>query len=125
MHLVIRILAALPALLFLATAARWVFDPSEAAAGLGMSLLPVSQASTQIGDIASLFLITGGMALFAQLPGKAHWFYPPAWLLLGAALMRSGAWLTGHANFDTPMILSEILIAGTFGFAARALGEKR
>ena len=123
MKLAIRILAALPALLFLFMALQWLFDPGAAAAGLGMSLLPPSEASTQIGDIGALFLAVAGMGAFAQLPGKAGWFYPPAWLLLGTAAMRSGAWLTGHASFAVQPIVMEIAIAAVFVAAARTLGK--
>ena len=125
MKLAIRILAALSTLLFLQMALQWLFDPAAAAAGLGMSLLPISEASTQIGDIGALFLAVAGMGAFAQLPGKSAWFYPPAWLLLGAAAMRSGAWLTSHANFSAQTILSEIVIAALFVAAARTLGKER
>ena len=82
--LAIRILAAFPTLFFLFTALRWLIDPQATAAGLGMPLLPVSQASTQIGDIGALFVAVAGMGAYAQLPGKSSWFYPPAWLLLAA-----------------------------------------
>lgn len=123
--LAIRILAAFPTLFFLFTALRWLIDPQATAAGLGMPLLPVSQASTQIGDIGALFVAVAGMGAYAQLPGKSSWFYPPAWLLLAAAGMRLGAWLTGHASLAAPSILVEIVIASLFLAAARTLGKER
>lgn len=123
MNLAIRILAALPALGFLWTALQWLFNPAAAAKGLGMSLLPVSEASTQIGDLGAFFLVAGGMAAFAQLPGKARWFYPPAWLLIATAGMRSGAWLMGNANLASQTILAEVAIAALFLVAARTRDE--
>ena len=122
MTLLIRILAIVPALMFLAIWLQWLFMPEEAAKGLDMPLLPVPEASTQIGDLGAFFLVTGGMAAFAQLPGKAHWFYPPACLLLAAAGMRTAAWLTDHAEFATQHVISEIVIAAVLVAAARRLG---
>ena len=123
MTLLIRILAIVPALMFLVIWLQWLFMPAEAAKSLGMPLLGVSEASTQIGDLGAFFLVTGGMAAFAQLPGKAHWFYAPSWLLLAAAGMRTAAWLTGHAEFATQQVISEIVIAAVWLAAARRLGS--
>ena len=53
----IRILCALPAILFFYQGVNWLFQPEEAAAGLGMSLLTGIGASTQIGDLGSFFLV--------------------------------------------------------------------
>ncbi|MGE4651285.1 MAG: hypothetical protein AAEJ53_10400 [Myxococcota bacterium] len=122
MTLLIRILAILPALMFLGIWLQWLFMPAEAAGSLGMPLLGVPEASTQIGDLGAFFLVAGGMAAFAQLPGKAHCFYAPAGLLLAAAGMRTAAWLTGHAEFATQHVISEIVIAAVWLAAARRLG---
>ena len=45
--------------LFLLMGLQWLVDPTSAAAGLGMSLLSGHGLSTQIGDLASFFLVVG------------------------------------------------------------------
>ena len=47
----IRVLCALPAILFFYQGVNWLFQPEEAAAGLGMPLLTGIGASTQIGEL--------------------------------------------------------------------------
>ena len=55
----IRILAIVPALMLLGIWLQWLFMPAEAAKSLGMPLLSVPEASTQIGDLGAFFLQTG------------------------------------------------------------------
>ena len=51
--------------LFLLMGLQWLVDPTSAAAGLGMSLLFGHGLSTQIGDLASFFLVVGVFTLCA------------------------------------------------------------
>ena len=53
--------------LFLLMGLQWLVDPTSAAAGLGMSLLSGHGLSTQIGDLASFFLVVGVFTLCAAL----------------------------------------------------------
>ena len=62
----IRILVALPTVLFFYQGVNWLFQPEEAAAGLGMSLLSGIGASTQIGDLGSFFLVNSGLMALGQ-----------------------------------------------------------
>ena len=53
--------------LFLLMGLQWLVDPTSAAAGLGMSLLSGHGLSTQIGDLASFFLVVGVFTLCAPV----------------------------------------------------------
>ena len=55
MQRTIRIVAALPGVLFAIQGLNWIIDPSAAAEGLGMPLLEGIGRSTQIGDLAAFF----------------------------------------------------------------------
>ncbi len=117
---IFRVLSILIAAGFTLTAANWIFDPSAAAENLGMTLLTGMGASTQIGDIGAFFLAVAAMIGIAQGSGRAHWLYPAAILLGFAALMRTLAWLAGHAPFGSEFILPEIVMAGILVMAARS-----
>ena len=53
---VIRILATLPGVALTIMGVRWLVDPAGAAAEIGMPLLSGLARSSQIGDLAALFL---------------------------------------------------------------------
>jgi hypothetical protein len=123
MVITVRILAALPALMFLFSGLQWLVDPAAAAEGLGMPLLTGIGASTQIGDIGALFVGGGAIMCWAQLPGRSAWFYPAAVLLGAAALMRTLSWVLGHADLALTFIAVEIVMAGIMILAAQTLGR--
>ena len=54
--------------LFLLMGLQWLVDPTSAAAGLGMSLLTGHGLSTQIGDLASFFLVVGCLLYTSPSP---------------------------------------------------------
>ena len=65
MDKLLNILTYVIGFLFLLMGLQWLVDPTSAAAGLGMSLLSGHGLSTQIGDLASFFLVVGVFTLCA------------------------------------------------------------
>ena len=61
--------------LFLLMGLQWLVDPTTAAAGLGMSLLSGHGLSTQIGDLASFFLVVGVFTLYVRLLKRIKFGY--------------------------------------------------
>jgi hypothetical protein len=122
MNIVIRILAALPGLLFLVTGVRWLLQPAAAAQGLGMPLLEGIGASTQIGDLGSFFFVNGVLIGLGLLPGKSHLLYAPAFLIGGAGVFRIMAALLGHAPFAPDFIVAEAVMTTILLVAAKRLG---
>lgn len=124
MTIAVRILAGLPALLFIVQGIQWLVDPAAMADSLGMPLLDGIGGSTQIGDLGAIFFLTGVWSAAAQLPGKSHLFYPAAAFLGGAAVFRTLAYLLGHAEFAGGLIAPEVIIAAILLFAARHLAAE-
>ena len=122
MNTLLRVVISFPALLFIVTGLRWVTDPSEAAAGLGMILLDGVGRGAQIGDVGALFFTMGVMILLAQVTAKRTWFYAPALMLYGC-LIEAFKYLKGPAemlqiyNQSYEMTLQEV--------AAQQMGRGR
>lgn len=121
MVIVLRILAGLAALMFVLQGIQWIVSPAAVAESLGMELLQGAGASTQIGDLGSFFLVGGIMMVIGQLPGRSIWLYPPAMLILGAAVMRTLAALAGHADFEPGFIVPEVVTSVILVATARKL----
>ena len=73
--------------LFLLMGLQWLIDPTSAAAGLGMSLLSGHGLSTQIGDLASFFLVVGIFTLCAAIK-KIQFGYTHQLLYLALQLFQ-------------------------------------
>ena len=110
MNKVLRILTALPAVMFLATSVRWLIDPAGAAATIGMPLLDGLARSSQIGDLGAFFLAAGSMLLLGVITLQREWFYGAAMLFGGAAVFRVIAWAAQDAALATPMIAVELVV---------------
>ncbi|MEE8079308.1 MAG: hypothetical protein V3T18_09955 [Pseudomonadales bacterium] len=110
MNKALRILTALPAVLFLATSVRWLVDPEGAAATIGMPLLDGLARSSQIGDLGAFFLAAGSMLLLGVITLQREWFYGAALLFGGAAVFRVLAWAAQDAALATPMIVVEVVV---------------
>ena len=110
MNKVLRILTALPAVMFLATSVRWLVDPAGAAATIGMPLLDGLARSSQIGDLGAFFLAAGSMLLLGVITLRREWFYGAALLFGGAAVFRVLAWAAQDAALATPMIVVEVVV---------------
>ncbi len=123
MNKALRILTALPAVLFLATSVRWLVDPEGAAATIGMPLLDGLARSSQIGDLGAFFLAAGSMLLLGVITLQREWFYGAALLFGGAAVFRVLAWAAQDAALATPMIVVEVVV--TLLAVATALTSKQ
>ena len=99
MQKTLRIVVALPGVMFLASGLNWLFWPESAAQGLGLPLLDGIARSTQIGDIGSFFFGTSAMILTGSITARPTWLYAAAMLLGGAAAMRVAAWALHGADF--------------------------
>ena len=91
--------------LFLLMGLQWLVDPTSAAAGLGMSLLSGHGLSTQIGDLASFFLVVGVFTLCAAVKKDKVWLYTPIALFGFAAVSRLIAFVFHDAALSTDKIL--------------------
>ena len=124
MNKVLRVLVALPGILFVITGLRWLVDPTAAAAQFGMPLLDGLGRSSQIGDMSSFFLTLGVLILIALISAKRVWYYPPVMLLFFTAMARILAWLVHGAAPAVAMIAAEVIIACLLLFASRQLAER-
>jgi hypothetical protein len=120
----LRVLIALPAILFVVTGLRWLVDPSGGAAALGMTLLEGVGLSSQIGDVGSFFLSMGIMMLTALITANRSWFYAPALMLTLVAIFRLVAWLVHDAALAIDMIIVELVIASILLFASSRLSNE-
>ena len=123
MNKLLKVVVALPGILFVVTGLRWLVDPASAAAQFGMPLLDGLGRSSQIGDMASFFLTLGMLILIALITAKRVWYYPPIMLLAFAAMGRILAWLIHDAAPAVEMIAPEIVIACLLLFASRRLAD--
>jgi hypothetical protein len=102
--------------LFLLMGLQWLVDPTSAAAGLGMSLLSGHGLSTQIGDLASFFLVVGVFTLCAAVKKNKVWLYTPIALFGFAAVSRLIAFLFHDAALSTDKILVELYWQDFYSF---------
>lgn len=121
MNKILRVLVALPAILFVVIGLRWIIDPAGAAAELGMTLLQGLGRSSQIGDVGAFFLSCGIMILLALVTGKRSWFQAPALMLSLVAVYRILAWLLHDAALAPDMIAVEVIVASLLLFASARL----
>lgn len=122
---VIKGLSGLFGALLLFIGVRWLIDPAGAAAGLDLPLLQGAARSTQIGDLAAFFLMTGGCALFGILGGRPGPLLAAACLVGLAAICRTLAWLLHDAAFATQHIGAEVVMTTVFLLARRDLDTER
>lgn len=119
----LRVVVALPAILFVVMGLRWLIDPAGAALALGMTLLDGLGRSSQMGDTGAYFLTLGAMILLALTTAKRRWFYAPAVVLLVTAVYRLIAWLVHDAALAVQMIGAEVVIASLLLLVASRLSE--
>jgi hypothetical protein len=120
-----RILAALPAVIFLVLGLRWLIDPSAAAQMLGMPLLDGIGRSSQIGDMSAYF-IGGSIMIFASIITQQRiWLQAAALLISLTAVFRIIAWLFHDAALATDLIAPEILFTGLLLFAAAQVSQEK
>ena len=114
-----KILTGLPGVVFVVIGLIWLLAPGFSASQLGMTLLSGVGLSTQIGDLASFFLVMGGCVLIALKTGQRVWLYPTVMLLGFAAFGRIVAWGLHGATFAIDMIAVEIIVAGLLIMASK------
>jgi hypothetical protein len=122
MNNLLRVLIALPAMLFLIIGLQFMFDPAEAAGFLGMALSEGRGLSSQIGDGGGLFLGMGLMMWFGLIRSNETWLKAPALLLIIVAVYRVLAWQAHGAaltidNIAIELIVAALLLAGASRFA--------
>ena len=99
-------------LLFVFNGLMWLTSPADIASTLGMPLLTGHGLSTQIGDLASFFLVVGIFSLLGAYTKKTYWLYAPAALVGFAALSRIIAHLGHGAELSTDKIVIEVVVMG-------------
>jgi hypothetical protein len=121
MHPAWRIAAAVPAGVFILIGLAWLVAPGFASAQMRMPLLEGDGLSTQIGDLAALFLTLGGSIAIALMTYRAVWLYPAVMLLGFAAAGRVIVWLGHGASLPLDMIIVEVTVAGLLILLARKM----
>tara|TARA_B110000503_G_scaffold36706_1_gene60021 strand:- start:11065 stop:11442 length:378 start_codon:yes stop_codon:yes gene_type:complete len=124
MKKILSVLVLLPAILFTVTGLRWLVDPAGVAPEFGLVLGEGLGLSSQVGDMSSFFLTLGVCILVALVSGRRVWYYPPALLLLLAAVGRVIAWLLHDAALAVPQIAVEILVPIILLVASRYLARE-
>ncbi len=121
MNKILKIITALPALLFIVIGLRWLLGPADVAAKFGMPLLDGLGGSTQIGDLGAFFLGCGLMVLFGLVTEKREWLYAATLLVAFAAVFRTAAWLLHDLPFAAPQVTIEVVMAVLLLFTASRL----
>ena len=118
---VVKLLVLLPAIMFVVTGTRWLVAPAGIAPDFGLTLAEGAGLSTQVGDLASFFLVLGSCMLIALISERRTWFYPPIMLLTIAAMGRIIAWLFHDATLVVGSIVVELIVAAILLLASRRL----
>jgi len=124
MQTVLRVLSMIIGVLFLGQAIQWIVWPDVIAANLGMEVLTGAAASTQIGDIGAFFFCVAAMIGLGLRRGESQWLLGSALLLGSAAVMRTLAWVAGHADFAGGLIGPEVILATILTLAARSRADE-
>ena len=106
----LRIITALPGILFLSIGLRWLFTPATVAAELKMPMLEGMARSSQIGDLGSYFTGMGLMILIGVVGTQRIWLFAAAILVGGAAFYRTMAWIFQDAALATDSITIEVVV---------------
>ena len=121
LNIVLRVLVALPAVMFVVMGLRWLVDPAGIAPQMGLTLETGVGLSTQVGDMAAFMLLLGLCMLTALVSGRRFWYYPPIILMLLAVVGRFVAWLFHDAALPASMVAPEIVIPTILWLASRRL----
>lgn len=112
MSKIVNVLTYLIGFLFIFNGFLWLINPSNIASSLGMTLLSDHGLSTQIGDLASFFLVVGIFTILGIYKKVKFWFYTPIALLSFAAFSRIIAFLFHGAALSVDKIMVELILAG-------------
>jgi hypothetical protein len=119
---VYRVIAGLIGAVMTITAISWIFDPSTAAANLGMPYLDGLARSTQLGDFTAFFAFIAIMCGLGAITQKGHYLQSAGLLLILAAVFRTLAWAIYDADFAADFIAFEVVSAGLLAFSASRIG---
>ena len=125
MNKVLRVVVALPAILFMVMGIRWVVAPAGMAPELGMPLLEGAGLSTQIGDLGGFFVALSCYILIGIITQKRSWLYAAALLLGLTAVFRVLAWLLHGASFAGESIGVEVVVTALLLFAASRISTEK
>lgn len=120
----LKIACGLPAILFIGLGLRWFIDPAASATGFGFELGHGVGRSTQVADLGAFFIGLGVCILVGLVSGRRLWFYPPALLLVFAAVGRLLAWAVHDAAFAGGSIAVELVVATLLLVTARVLPQR-
>jgi len=121
MNKTLKIITALPAIIFLLMGINWLARPTDAADALGMPLLDGIGRSTQIGDMSAFFLGLSAMIFIGLITRKRAWLSAPALLLGLTATCRVLAWLLHDAALPMDLIAPEVVFCALLLFSASRL----
>lgn len=110
---------ALPAILFIVFGLRWLVIPDGIAPFFGMTMMEGVGLSSQIGDMAAIFLTIGISALAGLVSGNRIWFLVPTIFLILTAIGRILAWGFHDATLATDFIVQEFLVAALWFFGSK------
>lgn len=77
MRIIGKIGASLPVVAFILIGLGWLLAAGLVSEPMRMPMLEGDGRSTQIGDLAALFLTMGGATLIALRTNRPVWLYPP------------------------------------------------
>ena len=120
----LKLLVLLPAIVFIVTGIRWLVAPAGVAPEFGLVLADGVGLSSQVGDMAGLFLTLGVCMLTALVSGRRSWYYPAILLLSVTAVGRILAWLLHDAALPLNLIGVEVVVALLLLVASRRLPDK-
>ena len=120
----LKVIVALPALLFLVMGLRWLVDPGAMAQEFGFVLAEGMGLSAQVGDFGAFFITLGACMLLGVVSGNRLWYYPAIMLLLLAAIGRLLAWGVHGASFAASELAIEVVVAALLFGASRWLPDK-
>ena len=124
MKTILKVLVALPAVLFLTMGLRWLVNPAGIAPDFGLSLETGVGLSSQVGDMSAFFLLLGVCMLAALVSGRRLWYYPPMILLSLTAVGRILAWLLHDAALAVNLIAPEVIVTVILLLASRRLPDR-
>lgn len=117
----LKVVTALPGLVFIILGLGWLVAPAGVANAFGMPLLDGLGGSTQIGDLGAFFLCGGLMVLLGLATEKREWLYAAAMLVAAAAVFRTAAWLLHGMPFAVPQVTIEVAMTALLLFTASRL----
>ncbi len=117
----VRVLVAVPGVLFGISGLGWIFAPAQAAAGLGMSLPEGIARSTMIGDVGAFFLALSAMIWIGVVTLQRVWLQAAALVVGTAAVMRVLAFAVHDAAFAGLFIGVEVVVTALLVFGGNKI----